>query len=243
MLSFLKSSFRRALQARGYELYCRPWLPRGTDPWETMREFFPQWRPKTIFDVGANVGEVSLALAQYFPTAHIHAFEPVSATQQTLRRNLNAHPRITPHALAFGARAANIDIQLQKESTLNSLQVALNRDPSVPTETIEVATLDQFCVDHSITRIDLLKSDTEGHELAVLAGAARLLEAGAIDALLIEAGLTRDLPRFTPLNELVDLLRARGYVLIGIFNQSGWTHQRAAEFCNALFVRQALLSR
>jgi FkbM family methyltransferase len=118
----LKQVFRRALQRRGYELYRRPWLPKGADPWETLHAIFPAWRPAVIFDVGANVGDVALQLAAHFPSATLHAFEPVQATATRLRERVRTCERIKTHTLALGAEPARTAIQPQGESTLNTLR-------------------------------------------------------------------------------------------------------------------------
>ena len=140
MFGSLKLAVRRVLRRRGYELYRRPWLPRGVDPWETFHEIFPAWRPGLIFDVGANVGEVALHLATHFPTAEIHAFEPIGTTAQSLRERVRPCPRIHPHQLALGDSNTRVSAHPQSESTLNSLRDA--RSPSIDSvpsaETIEV---------------------------------------------------------------------------------------------------------
>jgi FkbM family methyltransferase len=239
----LKQILRHVLQRRGYELYRRPWLPKGTDPWETLHAIFPTWQPAMIFDVGANVGDVALQLATHFPSASLHAFEPVQATAARLRERVQSCARIQTHTLALGAEPARIAIQPQGESTLNSLRAPAERpaDSSQPLEIVEVVTLDSFCAAHGIAHIDLLKSDTEGYELAVLAGGSRLLAAGAIDAILVEAGLVPGEARFTPLTALAEVLQPHGFLLVGIFDQHGWRHRLGAEFCNALFIRTAVL--
>jgi hypothetical protein len=53
-----------------------------------------------------------------------------------------------------------------------------------------VDTLDAYCLRNGVERIDLLKVDVEGHELAVLRGARRLFERGAIHRVLFEFGGT-----------------------------------------------------
>ena len=55
-------------------------------------------------------------------------------------------------------------------------------------ETITLTSLDAFAAEAGLTRIDFLKLDIEGHELAALAGATRLLASGAIRALSFEFG-------------------------------------------------------
>lgn len=52
--------------------------------------------------------------------------------------------------------------------------------------TVEVITLDEFCTQHGIDHIHLLKNDTEGNELKCLQGASGLLNRGAIDVIQFE---------------------------------------------------------
>jgi hypothetical protein len=54
------------------------------------------------------------------------------------------------------------------------------------THQITLRTLDDLAQDLQLSRIDLLKIDTEGHELEVLRGARRLLSDGLIRVLHIE---------------------------------------------------------
>lgn len=243
MLASLKRAIRRALRRHGYELYRRPWLPRGVDPWETLHAIFPSWQPAVIFDVGANFGEVALQLSEHFPSAEIHAFEPIESTAQTLRERVRACVRIHSHRLALGDSDTRVSLRPQAESTLNSLLLAreLSTDSPPSGEIVDVVTLDSFCSTHGIDHIDILKTDTEGFELAVLGGSSRMLAAGAIDAILVEAGLVPGDPRFVPLTSIAEVLQPRGFVLAGVFDQHGWKHRLGAEFCNALFLRTAVL--
>jgi hypothetical protein len=55
---------------------------------------------------------------------------------------------------------------------------------------VELRTLDDFCAERGIGRIDLLKIDVEGHELRVLEGARGLLEADAIGFIQFEFNAT-----------------------------------------------------
>lgn len=55
-------------------------------------------------------------------------------------------------------------------------------------ETVQVTTVDQVCRDESIGQIDLLKIDTEGHEMDVLLGASSTIEAGRVSFIQFEFG-------------------------------------------------------
>ena len=55
-------------------------------------------------------------------------------------------------------------------------------------ETVPVVTLDDALHDYGIERVDLLKLDLEGAELAALRGAARSLKSGVIRVVAFEFG-------------------------------------------------------
>jgi hypothetical protein len=53
---------------------------------------------------------------------------------------------------------------------------------------VRIRTLDGFCRERRIPRIDFLKMDAEGHELFILRGAKSMLRGGQISALSFEFG-------------------------------------------------------
>lgn len=56
------------------------------------------------------------------------------------------------------------------------------------TERFCIATIAGYCQANNIERIDFLKIDVEGHELAVFKGMRRMLEQGRVDAVQFEYG-------------------------------------------------------
>ncbi len=240
-----KNAFRRALSATGYEIYRRPHLPKGADAFESLRSHWPQWRPRVIFDVGANVGQTVARLRPLFPSATIHSFEPVPSTFATLKTKMRGDTNVHCHALALADHAGETWIQLHESSDQNSLVPELVGTTGVSSQKarLELDTAADFCARHGITHIDLLKIDVEGFEMAVLQGAAPLLKTGVIDYIVVEAGLMPGNPRFTPLPELIDRLRPHGFWLIGVYEQYGCRYSQSAEFCNALFALEKHLTQ
>ena len=94
-------------------------------------------------------------------------------------------------------------------------------------ETVQITTLDQFCADEAVERIDLLKIDTEGHEMDVLQGAAQCLREDRIFAIQVEFGETF-LPTRYHFCDLYDLLspQYKIYRILrhGLYELSGYTH-------------------
>jgi hypothetical protein len=86
------------------------------------------------------------------------------------------------------------------------------------TATIKVRTerLDAFCSQSRVPRIDLLKLDTQGTELAVLRGAGTLFDPRYISAVFTEILLIPVYEGQANFDEFVSLFYSRGYRLVDV---------------------------
>ena len=141
---------------------------------------FAEKRP-VLFDVGANIGSYSVSLHRRFPAALIFAFEPNPLTYRTLDGALTPL-RVKCFNVGLGDREGTGKIYTyaqeqasQHASMYREVFTELHREASPVESEFRIVTLDDFCRQEAIERIDFLKIDTEGHELAVLKGASRLL--------------------------------------------------------------------
>ena len=171
-----------------------------------------QGRPIVAFDVGASQGLWTSALLERCASATVYAFEPTPSAFARLRANLEGRAQLNPCALGAAAGEAQMfgppggDHDLSEMASLHVRDLSNFNLAVEPIGTVAVQTVDDFCAAHDIARIDLLKLDTEGHELAVLGGAERLLAARAIDVIQFEfGGANIDARVF--LRDIVDLLR------------------------------------
>lgn len=86
----------------------------------------------------------------------------------------------------MGDAEGTADIQIYHDThNQNSIHGYVDRTPDA-LETITITTVDEYCETHHIDHIHYLKIDAQGHDVAVLRGAARMLEAGKIDFIQVE---------------------------------------------------------
>jgi FkbM family methyltransferase len=180
-------------------LYCR-WL-RSEDA-------------QCIFDAGANIGEMATAFIMRFPNATVHSFEPFPAPFHQLATTAGKFKgRIKPWQVALGdeEHAVTTGVDPSSTSQLNTLA------PGSGGSTIQVTTLDAFCIRERIASIDILKTDTEGYDAHVLRGASRMLSEKRIPCIVSEVGFVGD-RHHTPFEEVYSLLVANGYRIAGFYD-------------------------
>jgi FkbM family methyltransferase len=147
----------------------------------------PAGAPLTAFDVGAHVGRWSgslLELARHTGhLPHLHAFEPASDTHRRLVANLPG--TVTVNRLAVSDRTGEVTLHLVGPGAgRNSLHQ--HDGPAGQAERVGVTTIDDYAARAGIDHIDLLKIDTEGHDVRVLHGARRFLGSRAVSVAQFE---------------------------------------------------------
>jgi len=165
------------MQVSGEEYFLRRYLPRTSHP--------------VVFDIGANQGGYSKAVLDMCPSARVFAFEPHPVTFKTLQQNLGS----------TGAALYQYGIGDKNETTRfydyrdndGSLHASLYKEviegihgkPAICHD-VSIRTLDDVVADLGLDRINLLKVDTEGHEMAVFVGARKTIAAGLVDVIQFE---------------------------------------------------------
>lgn len=197
-------------------------LPRGLDFISDIKSISDVM---TVFDVGANVGQSAIPYSINFNDAKIYCFEPSRATFEELVRNTKKIPAIQAVNLAVGSELKEMNLLYGENSEISRLMddKAVTEEPY---EKVCVITLDGFCEKYKIERISLLKVDTEGFDLEVLKGASRLLAAGNIDVVYVEAGISSLNDRHVPFREVEGYMLDYGYFIFGIYEQ---THEWVKE--------------
>lgn len=214
-------------------------LPPGSDVHQDIRFFLPEVTVRCVFDVGANVGQSAREYLRHYPGAQIHSFEPASATFAKLETAFAGEPNVHCWNLAMGSRDGEADLFLADSSDMNRLA---DGSGAGRTERIRVETIDGFCARHRIEDIDLLKIDTEGHDLDVLTGAETMLAASRVGLVQVEAAMNPGNRHHVAFERFREYLEPKGYVLFKLYRQMHeWpTDQPALRRADAVFLSAKL---
>lgn len=176
---------------------------RNSDYWEkfnrgSVLKGLVQTNEPVIFDVGANVGQSVIELEKLFSMAQFHCFEPQEECWDEFSINTSyLGDRVKLNKFALGERRERkcfyshdlttgqsgfypINLQSKDSIDLNQSQArednrARYADKCNVRREVMVTTLDDYVSEFDVSRIDVLKIDTQGHEPEVLSGARNFL--------------------------------------------------------------------
>lgn len=185
-----------------------------------------------VFDVGANVGQWSTAMlgaariGGRLEDLDLHAFEASRYTFDRLTERLNGYSVLLRH-LAIHDRIGQGALHvLARGAGINSLHKPAGTADDVMTEDVETITLDSYIDRCNFDRIELIKIDTEGNDLAVLRGARSLFAKHQISVVQFEYNHRWVSARYF-LRDVFELLEPLGYRIgkltpYGIEIYPGW---------------------
>lgn len=146
-----------------------------------------------IFDVGANIGNYSYLLSEMFgPESIVHSFEPSIKTFGVFKENTKKKANILPNNFGMSdskkeellyTNAEGSGIASMYKRNLVHFGIVLDKN-----EKIKLSTVDDYCEENKIKKINFLKIDVERHELSVLKGAEKMIAGGKIDFIQFEFG-------------------------------------------------------
>lgn len=155
---------------------------------------------KTVFDVGANVGNLSLVFLRWFPEATVHAFEPASEMFSQLNTRIESAgfaDRFEGHRMGFYDKETQGDLHLASHHGANSLlgmgEAYHAANPNIlseATEAISLVRMDDFVRDAGVKHIDLVKIDVEGVENEVFLGGSDTFR-NMVDTVILEISFVR----------------------------------------------------
>jgi FkbM family methyltransferase len=125
--------------------------------------------PRTIWDIGGNIGAASLYFSEGFPGAEIHCFEPVPENYALIRQNVEGSARIRPHGFGLGSNEGTFEMR-PSDASRNFGGFSFHDAGTAQGSTlkVEVRTPQGVIADGTAPAPDLIKIDVEGAEHDIL---------------------------------------------------------------------------
>ena len=151
----------------------------------TIRHIAKYVKPNMVFvDVGANIGAYTLNIGKLLTEGEVFSFEPNPRANRYLRKNIELNELSNIHILEKGLSDKEETVVLYTPSLTTA---SINKNStSKETEIIELTTLDEFFVESRLKTIDVIKIDTEGHEMKCLKGAKETFKKNKKMMLVVE---------------------------------------------------------
>jgi len=135
-------------------------------------EFYKRHLPefKTVFIAGAAYDDAYINMAP--DTVQFHLFEPNTERYQELRNKFGRYSNV--HINEYGLADHSGTVSYYNDTQSCAKRTHDIQSKSIPI-TIPLKTLDRYCEENKIASIDFLKIDTEGYEVPILRGAAKII--------------------------------------------------------------------
>ena len=141
---------------------------------------------RTVIDLGGNVGFFAIKVAETFPDAHVHSFEPDPANIAEFQRHLALCPSLVERVILHRGGVWSETGTVTLNSGLAGVSWVEHGDgrPAQPEQTeIPVLSLDDIL--EEFDEVDLLKVDIEGAEYEVF-GAVSLSQLAKVRHIAME---------------------------------------------------------
>ena len=173
-----------------------------------------------IFDVGANVGSMSLPLAEQTKNGQIYSFEPTHYAFSKFKKNLSLNTDLAKRITLINTFVSDKVTKFDTSATYSSWKLSsddVNKHQTHggtknSSEGVGVVTLDEVVEKEKIQRLDFLKIDTDGHEFYVLKGGKEAI-AKFKPVIVFEVGAYLLKERGIDFKEFLDFFKKLNYQL------------------------------
>ena len=214
------NQLRRILNSYGiiaFKSTSHVYLPEE-DSYRVLSKFSK--RPSAvIIDGGAHHGAAADALSRLLPGSEIHCFEPDPESCKVLQSQYSHRFDIRIVGAALGERSGSASLHVNSSRATNSIlpfnsgkQEELESLCSAVEEIdVTVTTIDHYCRENGITRVDLIKLDLQGYDYNALLGAESVLEHA--NAVMVEVLFEEIYKGCQLFPEMLRFMNAKGYKL------------------------------
>tara|TARA_B100000780_G_C20980347_1_gene391714 strand:- start:62 stop:823 length:762 start_codon:yes stop_codon:yes gene_type:complete len=155
-----------------------------------------------IFDVGGNRGQSIERFKKIFNNPIIHSFEPIKSEFDYMANRFSRENNIFLNNFALGDKIEDKEFNITAKTATSSFNKitegtkwlkhrskqykTTEKEYVVKIEKVKVTTLDHYCKNKNIQKIDLLKIDTQGYEDKVLEGSLNTIKSNHVGVVLTE---------------------------------------------------------
>jgi FkbM family methyltransferase len=202
--------------------------------WSELAKIAP-----VVLDIGANAGIYSLAAAANNPTVVIHAFEPTPEISAHFRKTINQNGlshRVFLHqsAVARESGIAYLNYFAGEHNDNEAMNYITAKGKSATSIAVTTISIDDFCEQHGISFVELVKIDVQGNEPEVLAGAEKLLLRKGIKTIFLELNWDHKNQAACPASKVVHILENSGFLFADPNVSGRMKFRKAGPWLNAL---------
>jgi FkbM family methyltransferase len=174
------------------------------------------FRPRTVIDVGANVGQFAVSASMLFPEAAVYSYEPVPECFAKLAKAASKLNNMVAHPIALGDTDGELQFHVNSHSHSSSaLALTQEHKKAFPFAqetkaiTVPMRTLDGEYDSKELVSPVLLKLDVQGFEDRVLKGGTNTLT--RVDYIVIEMSFKPMYLGENTFHPMLDLLDSLGF--------------------------------
>jgi FkbM family methyltransferase len=166
----------------------------------------------SFFDVGANMGQYTLLAAGL--NCKVHSFEPAPAMFQFLSENVEpVKERVQINQFALSDSEEPVTLHMAKPHNVGATSFRDQYCASGEAFQVPCTTIDNYMSKNGISKVDVVKIDVEGAEVAVLKGAEKLLSGPHRPTIVLEYEESAQQRFGSSCAEITSILTAHGYKL------------------------------
>lgn len=189
---------------------------------------------QTVIDIGANVGQFTLATRSAIPAARVIAFEPLEEPARVFRRAFAHDPQVELHQVAIGPEAATVTMHVSNRIDSSSILPMTAAQTQIfpgtqraSYESVRIVRLSSLVNPTTLVGPTLLKLDVQGYELQVLEGCREAL--AAMEHVYVECSFIELYEGQALADDVVQFLREHGFAVEGVYNVTYAASGRAVQ--------------
>lgn len=208
---------------------------------QTIKKVFKKKKLK-IIDIGANTGQTIDRFERIFSECEIYSIEPSINAFSKLSKNYKNKKNVFLFNFAIGDKKKNkifYDYDDNVLSSFNKLNKKNSLNKTFKKNKVKVLSLDKFCKQNKIAKIDILKIDTQTNEINVLRSGTKSLKNQIFDLIELEITLGDYYNNFTNFFSLEEFLIKNNYRLLALDRRLNFFNDKRM-YCNAIYIKKSL---